>query len=225
MSDDSPLKRGIDPLQADGLQRRQGTRDEIGSAAEQIRLKKSGRWSAALPVAVASEGSWQFDESAGLQLQQQRAYGHVLEAPGLVAPLPRLGQMHGELLPRPVRMLRAQRSNTVEISFAQLTSLHTNRAHAPELAENPAASSAQYVQTPGAGAEPPIKKPGTRPASRSDVAVVRPRAGHVRFRPPPSEKPAAAPQSGGPRFFVPSRFVPSRFVLSRFVLSPEKMRA
>ena len=102
--------------------------------AEQIRLEKRGSSSAALAVAVASEGSGQIDESAGLQLLQERAHGHVLESTGLVAPLPRLGQMHGESLPRPVRMLRAQPSNALEISLGQLSSLHTYRAHAHDLA-------------------------------------------------------------------------------------------
>ena len=88
---------------------------------------------AALPVAIALEGSRQIDKSPRLQLQEQRAHGHVLESPGLIAPLPLLDKVIGELTPRPLRMLSSKLSNVVEACLGQQPALHTNRAHAVDL--------------------------------------------------------------------------------------------
>ena len=48
------------------------------------------------------------DQASGLQFEQQRATGHVLEPPRLVAPPPKLTQLTGQSRPMPRRMFQEQ---------------------------------------------------------------------------------------------------------------------
>ena len=54
-------------------------------------------------IATSTQRHRQFDESTGLELEQQGTGCHVFEPTGLITPLPLLGQVDGKLLARPVR--------------------------------------------------------------------------------------------------------------------------
>lgn len=84
-------------------------------------------------VAIAGAGRGQRDQSARRQLQEQRGRGYVHGAARRRAPLPPLGQMHGQLAPRPRRMLLAEPPNLVDVPVRQPPLRHSNLVHTGNL--------------------------------------------------------------------------------------------
>lgn len=91
-----------------------------------------GRWLTST-VAASPQRRRQLDESTGLQLEQQRARGHVFESTGLIAPLPLFGKVDGKSLARPLRMGFSQLSNSFKVRLAHEPALHLHGAHATDL--------------------------------------------------------------------------------------------
>ena len=65
----------------------------------QLRLNQAASRCLAPAIAPAPQRRRQLDEPTGLELQQQRARGHVFELARLIAPLPLLRQVNRKLLP------------------------------------------------------------------------------------------------------------------------------
>src|SRR5437773_10920365 len=97
---------GLARLQRQNLQRTQcSKRNGDRSGREQKRLRQKA--ARGLTTATALPRG-QLDETAGLELEQERASGHVLELAVWVAPVPERGQLDGELAARGAGRLSEQ---------------------------------------------------------------------------------------------------------------------
>jgi hypothetical protein len=91
------------------------------------------------PTAIASPidrsplSGWQPDQPSGLQFEQQRATGHVLEPPRLVAPRPKVTQLAGQSRPMPRRMVQEQSPDLCQVLGTQVTSLDERFGQHPGL--------------------------------------------------------------------------------------------
>src|ERR1039458_2377410 len=122
-------------FQTHGLERHEAILDGRCGCGQQLRLKQ-GRGLRAGP-ARAGLGRRELNQAPGLELQKQRAGGHVFESAGPVAPVPKLAEMTRKGRAMPVGVLRHQGAQLRQIIARERAAPEADRVHCPQLLGHP----------------------------------------------------------------------------------------
>ena len=109
----------------------------MGVGAAGSNSGSNDRWSLRARPTRAGLGRRQLNQTPGVQLQQQRAGGHVFEPAGPVAPVPELAQMTRKRRAMPVGMLRDQGAQPRQIIARERAALEADRFHWPQDLRHP----------------------------------------------------------------------------------------
>src|ERR1035441_7395940 len=164
-------------FQTHGLEPHEVIRDGRCGCRQQLRLKQ-GRGLRAGP-ARAGLGRRELNQAPGLELQKQRAGGHVFESAGPVAPVPKLAEMTRKGRAMPVGVLRHQGAQLRQIIARERAALEADRFHCPQLLGHPGPRVQQKMSklqalSPLHGERENAPAPGVTGASPAAARTVEP---------------------------------------------------